>query len=171
MIEDNMYLHGHIILLWRRLLLFPSYQLHWVGEATYTLLTLTLQVPFRELLEKGSRSGCFEIPGLAGDLILLLDGQHLFFFPLPLLSILIFFPSISVSSSEREGAINVSNCVWLASEEENVIVALLQQILKDVSISATRIQIKKCSFSFLFLPRYFCGMEQLKPAVHHFFID
>ncbi|KAG5115322.1 hypothetical protein JHK84_041435 [Glycine max] len=38
-------------------------------EDTYTLLTLTLQVPFRELLEKGSRSGCFEIPGLAGDLI------------------------------------------------------------------------------------------------------
>jgi len=68
---------------------------------------------------------------------LLLDGQHLslssfFFSSSLLLSILLFFPSISVSSSQREGATNVSNCVWLASEEENVIVALLQQILNHV---------------------------------------
>ncbi|KAK7381734.1 hypothetical protein VNO80_00281 [Phaseolus coccineus] len=33
---------------------------------------------------------------------------------------------------KREGAVNASYCVWLANEEENVIVALLQQILKDV---------------------------------------
>ncbi|KAK7325132.1 hypothetical protein VNO77_29232 [Canavalia gladiata] len=58
--------------------------------------------------------------------------------------------------------------------KKNVIVALLQQILKGCSISATRIQILKnvvFHFSFSFLPRYLCGMEQLKHAAHHFFID
>ena len=78
----------------------------------------------------------------------------LFFFPL-LLSILIFFPSISVSSSEREGAINVSNCVWLASEEENVIVALLQQILKDVQYLPLGFRLKNVVFLSLFFAQIY----------------
>ncbi|KAL3033761.1 hypothetical protein AAZX31_02G154400 [Glycine max] len=46
-----MYLHGHIILLWRRLLLFPSYQPHWVGGCIYTInshSTSALQSAFRK---------------------------------------------------------------------------------------------------------------------------
>ena len=67
-------------------------------------------------------------------LFLFLDGQHNlpFFFNFPPSNPNILSPLFMYLLLKREGAVNASYCVWLANEEENVIVALLQQILKDV---------------------------------------
>jgi len=144
MIEDkNMYLHGHIAVEKAASFpILPTNQPHWFGGYIY-IINSHYKCPsesFQKKIQKWlfpNSSSCrrpYFVNGWPASISLSLSFSSFFFSSsLFLLSTtLLFFPSISVSSSEREGATNVSNCVWLASEEENVIVALLQQILKDV---------------------------------------
>jgi hypothetical protein len=117
----------HAFCLWRRLL-FPFLPPTTKLEATLTLTHTTGALQNFKKIQKW----LFPNSGV---------GEDIFFFYLFCFAVLLHFDPnilspISVSSSEREGgAVNVSKlCFGLQVKMKNVIVALLQQILKGCSI-------------------------------------